>query len=583
MDAQRKKSETFSSVDAAWLHMDSPTNLAIITGVLTFGGRMDEARLRRLVERRLLTWDRFRQRVREQPLTVGLPRWEYDPDFDLDYHVQRITLPEPADHAALQQVVGEMMSQPLDRTRPLWRFFLTDLDDGKSALICRLHHCIADGLALVQVLLSTADTRPDEDELPEEEPDETTRSGGWLRRLTRPVRWVTRRVGQTWNLAGGLAHEGMQVLVHPSRLGQYASFTVNATRSLGKLLLIPPDRRTSLKGDCGLEKRAVWSVAIDLDEVKGIGRRMGGTVNDVLISALTGALRRYLELRGDPVDRLNIRGIVPVSLRPPETVDKMGNQFGLIFLSLPIGVRDPLKRLLVLKRRMDAIKRSPEALVAFGILGTMGMTPVQIEKIITWVFGLKCTGVLTNVPGPRQPLYYAGQIIETLMFWVPTPANLGLGVSIISYNGQVIMGVATDAGLIPDPENILCSFVEELEYLRLWGRPPEVKASTEAETLEAGETEPVETEPVAALAHEPVGPEPAIETPAAPFASGQPQPGELMTGELQIEAEEIAPAAAADGSCQALTRSGRTCKNRPLPGQLYCRVHMGQNHNGDSR
>ena len=200
---------------------------------------------------------------------------------------------------------------------------------------------------------------------------------------------------------------------------------------------------------------------------------MGGTINDVLLSALTGALRRYLELRGDRVEGLNIRGVVPVSLRPPDDLDGMGNQFGLVFLSLPLGVRDPLKRLATLKRRMNDIKDSPEALVAFGILGVMGLTPVQIEHIIVSIFAMKGTAVLTNVPGPRQPFYYAGELIDTLMFWVPTPGNLGLGVSIISYNGKVTMGVATDAGLAPDPENILASFAEELDYLKRWGRPPQ--------------------------------------------------------------------------------------------------------------
>jgi WS/DGAT/MGAT family acyltransferase len=281
----------------------------------------------------------------------------------------------------------------------------------------------------------------------------------------------------------------------------------------------------------------VWSSNISLEEIKRIGHLMGGTVNDILLSALTGAFRRYLEERGETIDGLNIRSILPVNLRPPEELDQMGNRFGLVFLSLPIGTRDPLKRLVTLKRRMNAIKDTPEAVVAFGILGAIGLSPTQVEDIIISIFGMKGTAVITNVPGPRQPLYFAGQKIETLMFWVPTPANLAMGVSIISYAGQVILGVTTDEGLIPDPENILRSFYEELEYLKRWGRPSSSLADR----------------------HEPDS------AASAADVTIQPPPIEPLPVEVQD-----APALA---MCQALTRSGKPCKNRALPGQTTCHAH----------
>jgi WS/DGAT/MGAT family acyltransferase len=296
-----------------------------------------------------------------------------------------------------------------------------------------------------------------------------------LARLLQPAVKAAMIVGRTWRMAGGLAYEGMEALIHPSRLIDLAKTGTSATRAFSKLLLIGPDQKTPLRGKCGVSKRAVWSKAIDLDDVKGIGRLMGSTVNDILLAAVTGALRRYLESQGEMVEGLNIRSIVPVNLRPPEELDLMGNRFGLVFLSLPVGVRDPLKRLMVLRRRMNDIKDSPEAVVAFGILGAIGLTPSQIENIIITIFGMKGTAVMTNVPGPRQPLYMAGGKIDGLMFWVPTPGNLGLGVSIVSYAGEVILGVATDEGLIPDPEAILESFYEELDYLKGWGRPPQIR------------------------------------------------------------------------------------------------------------
>lgn len=528
MGTKRKLTETFSSVDAAWLHMDTPTNLAVITGVLTFQGRMDENRLKVMLDRRLLVFTRFRQRVVESPLTLGLPRWEVDPDFHINRHVERITLPEPADHATLQQVVGEMMSQPLDRHRPLWKFSLTDLNDGKSALIVRLHHCIADGLALVQVLLSIADLEADGEVQPPLEYPPDIAKRGRLERICPPAARVVKTAGKTLQTAGGLFYEGMDTLIHPSRLSRAAQFGISATRSLGKLLFILPDQKTVLRGQCGFEKRAAWTEAIDVEEVKGIAHLMGGTINDILLSALTGALRRYLERRGDFVHDLDIRGVVPVSLRPADELDQMGNQFGLVFLSLPVGVEDPLKRMLTLKQRMNSIKKSPEALVAFGILGTMGLTPTQIEHLIVTIFAMKGTAVLTNVPGPRHPLYFAGQRIDNFMFWVPTPGNLGLGVSILSYNGKVIIGVATDAGLIPDPENILESFKDELDYLKGWGRPSvRFEASVEAIVKSNG--------------------------------SGPP--------------EELA-ADMPDRRCQAITRAGKRCRNAAMSDGSLCRVHQ---------
>jgi WS/DGAT/MGAT family acyltransferase len=349
---------------------------------------------------------------------------------------------------------------------------------------------------------------------------------------------VAKTIGNTWRTAENLMHEGFETLIHPARLRSAARFSKDATLALGKLLLIPPDRKTGLRGKCGIAKRAVWSADIDLEEVKRIGRLMGGTVNDILLSALTGAFRRYLEERGEPIDGLNVRGILPVNLRPPDELYELGNRFGLVFLSLPVGTRDPLKRLVLLKRRMQAIKDSPEAVVAFGILGAMGMSPTQVENIILSIFGMKGTAVITNVPGPRQPLYFAGQLIETLMFWVPTPANLAVGVSILSYAGKVILGVATDEGLIPDPENILQSFYDELEYLKQWGRPP-----SRAAVDHGRQNAPAPADTL------------TVEQPA---------------GETALPEDQNALQA---GMCQALTRAGKPCKNRALAGQTTCYAH----------
>ncbi len=513
--------ETFSNVDAAWLHMESPTNTAMITGVLMFDEPVDFERYRDTVKYRLLLHDRFRQRVHEPELNLGLPVWEDDPDFDLDRHIIRERLPDPGDQAVLQELVGSLMSTQLDFSVPLWQFHFVENFEGGVAIIARLHHCIADGLALMQLLLSLTDEGPDEP-WPSPQPPQTGANGRATRWLG-PVSGAYRLATKTWKLSKSLLSGGMQTLVQPGRVLDVARLGTAGTRALAKLLLIGPDQRTIFRGNCRGTKRAAWSQPVDLQEVKSIGQIMGCTLNDVLLAAVTGALRRYLEERQQPTEGVNIRAIVPVNLRPPDDQEQFGNKFGLVFLSLPVGIRDPLRRLRVLKRRMDAIKQSPEAVVAFGILNAIGMTPTQIEAVITRIFGIKGTAVMTNVPGPRKLLYLAGKPLRKMMFWVPAPANLGMGVSIFSYAGQVIVGVATDTCLVPDPDTIVAAFHTELDFLRNWGRPPRTARP---------ETPPLE------------------------------QSEDLETSRKR---------------CQALTKSGRQCKNNAAPGSDTCWQHTNLN------
>lgn len=540
--SNQTKSEPFSNVDAAWLHMETPTNMAMITGVMAFDEPLDFGRLQDTVRAGLLSYDRFRQRVREPSLRVGTPHWEFDPDFDFDWHLQRMRLPEPGDQAALQDLVGELMSTQLDFTRPLWQMHYIENYGEGSALISRLHHCIADGIALMQVLLKMTSDDP-QDPWPEPVDETPQRKRGRLTRLFVPVVKASRRVGKTWDSAFSMVRGGMQTLVNPARALDAARLGASGTRALGKLLLIGPDHRTAFKGSCGVPKVAAWSQPIPLDEVKAVGRLMNATVNDVLLAAVTGALRRYLEDRGEPVEGVDIRAVVPVSIRSKEDLDKLGNRFGLVFLSLPIGIKDILKRLQVLKRRMDKIKNTPEAVVAFGILNAIGMTPTQIEKIIVTIFGMKGTAVMTNVPGPQHQLYLAGKALRSLMFWVPQPGNLGMGVSILSYNREVILGVATDACMVPDPDTIITAFHDEFEEMANWGRPP----SRRDVPPDQDETETTTVEQM-------------VE--------------QLQEEQMMPEGDKITLLELADRRCQALTRSGRPCKNRSQNGSLYCHVHQ---------
>jgi diacylglycerol O-acyltransferase / wax synthase len=513
MTAARSHSEMFSPMDAAWWHMEDPTSMTMITGVMTFDGPIDIERLKATLEQRFLTYRRFRQRVRAPRFGLGLPRWEMDPHFDLSSHIHRIALPSPGDQTALEELAGDLMSTPLDYSKPLWQLHIVEnCADNKGAMIVRLHHCIADGLALVRVLLSMTDTDPD---APWPQPQEKTeRRRDIMTRVLTPAIHAYTVVEHATASAGRLLDEGSEVLTSSARRQDIADFGVSATRAFGKLLLTPPERKTSLKGRTRVPKRAAWSSSVDLADIKAIGRLLDGTVNDVLLAAVAGGLRRYLAARGEPTDGLNLRAMVPVSLRPPEAADKLGNYFGLVILSLPVGIVDPMRRLAVLKRRMDKIKDTPEAMVAYGIVNALGASPVMVEKAMMAFFAAKISAVMTNVPGPREKLYFVGVPLSGLMFWVPTPAQLGLGISIISYAGKVLVGFATDASLVPNPKEIVAGFEAEVAEMQSW--------------LRAAPT-PEEVEPAAQTT------EPA--------------------------------------RCQAMTKEGKPCRNRPLPGETTCRTH----------
>jgi diacylglycerol O-acyltransferase len=456
----RMESEAMSPVDAALLHMEKPHSMAMITGIFIFDEPVDFERLKKVISERLLVFNRFRQRIRHFP--VGLPRWETDPHFDLSYHIQRVGVREPGNQEALQELAGKLMSTALDYNRPLWQYHLVTNCKTGCAIIARLHHCIADGIALMYVLLSMCDLEPD---APWSMP-ELKRKPVWT--PTSFFRPAIEAANTTMQVTESLAHEGMETLLHPFRLRDALSMGAAASIALNKLVMLGPDSQTILRGKLGIPKRVAWSKPIPLTDVKAVAEAMDGTINDVLTAAASGGVGRYLQSRGDKVRGVNIRAMVPVNLRPPEEMGELGNRFGLVILSLPVGIKDPIQRLQVIKQRMDDIKDSPEALVAFSILNVMGLTAIRIEDLFLKFFGMKVSTVLTNVPGPRQELYLAGKSIRTIMFWVPSPAERAMGISIFSYAGDVTVGINTDAGLVPDPEVMIACFHEDFEEMKFW-------------------------------------------------------------------------------------------------------------------
>ena len=452
--------EPMARVDTAWLRMERPTNLMMISGVIMFAQPLDIARLRELIGERFLAYRRFRQKAVD---TQAGAYWEDDADFELDWHVRLTALPGRAGKRELQRLVSLLASTPLDHSKPLWQFHLVERYDGGSALIARIHHCYADGIALIQVLLSLTDASPE------------GRPGSELHRswLKRDGENVTARfldparagLDRAMKFGGKAIGKGMELYNNPSLAAVLAREGGEIARELAYALSLSDDPPTRLKGPLGVSKRAAWAEPIPLEEVKAVGKALGATVNDVLMASAAGALRAYLLDCGEACEGTVIRATVPVNLRPLEHAKKLGNHFGLVFLDLPVGEPNPLRRLERISASMQELKGSRQAAATFGALAALGMAPAPLQRMALELFSRKASAVATNVPGPQMPLYMAGCPVRELMFWVPQTGSVGLGVSILSYNGRVHFGLIADAKRMPDPAAVIARFRGEFEKL----------------------------------------------------------------------------------------------------------------------
>jgi WS/DGAT/MGAT family acyltransferase len=442
-----------STADAAWLHMDRATNLMVVNSVQWFEEPVDWQRYKQVFRERIVErFDRFRQRPVEGVPPAG-PHWEEDPRFDLDLHFHHVALPAPGDRDVLQRFVSDRIAQPLDRGRPQWEVHLIDGYGSGSALLVRIHHSIADGIALARVMLTltdggdaftagiAADAAP----------------GGHLRPLARA--------------AGALAHEAIETVLHPRHAVELAGSARNDAQTLAKLLLSRSDPPSAIKGEQHVAHRVAWSEPVDLWRVKRGAHALGATVNDILVAAVAGALGDYLRAHGDGVDE--VHALVPFNLRPLDAPlpRELGNRFGLVLLGLPVDETDPVLRAIEVKRRMDAIKRGHEGAIAFGILELMGRAPARLEGRLVDFFTSKGSLVLTNVPGPRRRVSVAGTPLAGVLVWAPCSGSVGMSVSVFSYAGKVTVGFLADAGLVPDPQALADAFRAELLALARIGTP----------------------------------------------------------------------------------------------------------------
>jgi len=431
-------------VDLAWLRMDDPTNPMLITVVMRFQGQIDDERLIETLEFHLGRYRRFRQRIVQPKRLFHRAYWDDVPGYRVEDHLERRNLRQPADEAALDELINQKVNEPLDFNHPLWQMTLVDNYPAGSVIITRVHHCIADGISLMQIFL------------------QMTRASA-AESIT-PAHLET--VGRNETSDDISTAKAGAAASRPRRVALYSKPPVTEIMAAAvRVVFRKPDPASLLKAPLGKWKKVLWSDPFPLPEIRKVARVKHATTNDVLMAVASGTIRRYLELHGE-VRTQNLRAFVLVNLRTRAIDEELGNKFGLVFLTLPVALEQPLDRLGAVKQGMDQLKGSAEYAATYLILKVLGWLPEWIEHIAIKILDRKGTVVATNVPGPRHPLYLAGAPILSIMAAVPQSGRIGVGLSFISYNDEVVFGLNVDSGLVPDPEVFIQLFSEEFKCFK---------------------------------------------------------------------------------------------------------------------
>lgn len=444
-----------SALDSAFLHLDSRTAALHIASVAFFDGSVPaQEEVRAAIARRLPLAPRCRQRLVSVPFALGRPVWVDDPEFDVRRHVHRVRVPAPGGEAELHEVVDRLLSEPLDRAAPLWEdWVLEGLADGRWALLTKVHHTMVDGIAGTDLLCTLLDTSPDGEPGPDAGwhpppvptgarlASDAVRDGLGLR--LRELRSLPQTAGTA--LGGGLRHPRAAV----------ESVYAAARGLIGYVGNARPTRASSLIGPIGRDRGFAWT-GVDLGTVLEAHRRLGGTVNDLVLAAVTSGFRDLLLARGEEPSAHTVRSLVPVSVRPPDHRGRFDNRVSGLLVELPVELDDAHDRLTEVAIRMRALKASHEAQVGEQITEIADVLPPMPSAAFLHVaFRLphrNLTTVVTNVPGPTQPLYLAGRPMVATYPYVPIADRLRSGIAVTTYGDKLLLGITTDHDSMPDAQ-----------------------------------------------------------------------------------------------------------------------------------
>ena len=405
--------------DFAWYRMDFQKNLMVINSILLFEGPVDIERLISTIEHRLPNYPRFTQKVGTR---FGLPYWVEDQHFDIRKHIELESFDHEVTREELQSYMATMARVPLDSSRPLWHMHVIDRVQGGHAIVFRVHHSITDGLGLVHVLNHLTDDSDTQGKTP-------SKVGHPL--IAQPT---------------------------PPSVCSYVNKVMRWLKigfHVGRLSVQPSDERTQLKAPMSGEKKLVWLPPMAMDQVRATSKRVGVTLNDLWVGAVSGALRRYLAERGERVDNKALRAAVTFNLREKSNAYQLGNEFGLVAVDLPTNHDDPNMRLSESSRRMTSVKRSQQPRATMVFLSIIAFLPALLQRFALNLFTSKGSAVLTNIEGPSRARYLAGSRLSDLICWVPQTGKIGIGLSFISYAGQIQMALFVDTKLVDDPDRLM--------------------------------------------------------------------------------------------------------------------------------
>jgi len=465
---ERKLSRRFNVQDAAFLYFEKRNEPMHIGSVAIFEGRVSFDRFVEHLRSRMHLIPRYRQRVMFVPFGLAYPSWEYDPDFDILNHVRRVTLPPPGDEDQLARLAGDLFAKPLDRRKPLWEIYLIEgVEGGNSAWLAKVHHCLVDGVAGIDLLMVTLDVSPNPAPPPPAEPLAAPPLPGTTTVLSNAVSDLVgdfvRNLGELQlNLANPLGY--VRRLRHIlGALEATAPFFQRAAP------------RTPFNTTLSTGRRIAWS-EMSFAEIRGIRSSLGGTINDVVLAIVTGALGRYLALHGQNTDSLELRFMIPVNVRQEEESTAMGNRISAMFAALPVGIANPVARLKAVREKMVGLKQIGQAAgisAVFDLLALAAPMALRAVSNMARVPNVLLNLVCTNVPGPMIPLYTVGHRLLAHYPLVPIAWDMGLGVAITSYDHKLYFGLMADAKAVPDIHRLKQALDEAFVELReAAGVPP---------------------------------------------------------------------------------------------------------------